>query len=142
MTCNLRCTLTLWAVRHFSSGLLSSFHALLQFWPVGIRSLAHRHTGMSSSLGAAGRNSHKASASHSRRVRGSASHTRSKTYPSAKSMEPQGSPAALGCSRLGIMALRALTHTHLIQCCERLAKGLECCLISSPKFPIMCSRVH
>lgn len=143
MICELPHTLTLWAVQCFSSGLLSSFHALLQICPVGIQSFAHRRTKMSSPLGATGTESCKASASQSHRTDGSSSHAQIKMYPSPKSMALRGkSLVALLCSRLGIMALMALTLARLIPRCERLAKGLECSLISSPKFPIVRSRVH
>ena len=139
----MRHTLTLHAVHCLSSSFSNSFHALVQFCPVGIWSFAHWQTRMSLSLGAAYTDSHKASASQSCRAHSSASHMQSKTYPSPKSSEPWGrSPLLPLCSKSGIMALRALTWAHPIPHYERLANGLECCLISLPKFLIMCSRVH
>ena len=131
------------AVRRFSSGLLSSFHALLQIWPVGIRSLAHWRTKMSSPLGAAGRNCSQGlclTIPQSTRLFFSCVEQNisiSQVYGTTREIF-----SGLTLSRSGIMALMALTRACLIPRCERLAKGLECCLISSPKFPIVCSRVH
>ena len=64
--------------------------------------------------------------------------------PSPRSFEPRGRSffSILSGSRSGINALSALTCARLIPCCERFANGFECCFISSPRFPIVCSRVH
>ncbi len=92
----------------------------------------------------AGMNSRIAAASQSCRARGTASREHSKMKPPLTSLELQGraSLVVLSKSKSGIIAMRALACMHLIPHCDKLANGFECCLISSPKFPIVRSRVH
>ena len=65
---------------------------------------------------------------------------RSSLYLPPRSIEPQGGPLAQ--SRPGIIAVMALTLHRRSAISERLAKGFECCRISSPRFPIILSMVH
>jgi len=111
---------------------------------MGIWSFAHLQTQISNVLGVIFKNLRNAFALHSHRGRASSCLARSNIYPCPTSLEPWGRDVSVVPStfKSGIIALRALTLACRIPCCDKLANGFECCLIFSPKFPIVRSKVH
>lgn len=136
--------LTLCAVCHLSRGFCNSFQALLQFCLVSSWSFAHLRTDILTPLGAVGRNSHKAFASHFCRGHGSPLCAWSKINPSPRSLAPWGRASSEEpfTQRSGIIAFSALAWARQIPHWDMFAKGLECCLIFSPRFPIVHLSVH